>query len=150
MDIFSKMQQELDEEVETIISEKFVVYKNPSTVELNKLLRDDGADIRIIASERTKSVYVFNGEQLHFQACRLISEFHPILSLIGTEEQPAYIFTASGVIENGKITLTSSDILSWSRFDDTIRRSIKMKDWSFMDKYLNKPVKAFLKNLKVN
>ena len=150
MDIFSKMQQELNKEVETIIKEKFAVYKNPSTLELNKLLRDDGPSVRIIASERTKSFYVFNAEQLHFQACRLISEFQPILKLIATEEQPAYIFTATGEIENGKITLISSDILSWSRFDDTIRRSIKMKDWSFMDKYLNSPVKAFLKKLKVN
>ena len=116
------------------------ILMNPGPVELNKLVRKMGKDVRIIASEKTKNVYVFNSDSLHFQACRMIEEFQPILKFI----------TASGEVEDGKITLTDSDVLRWNKFNSDTRREImKSRDWSFVNKYLNNDIKIFLKHLKI-
>lgn len=138
------------EELETLINEEEPVYKNPSQLELNKLLRMYGEDVRIIANEKTKSFYVFNSNNLHYTVTKKLPEFDDIQKLMATSAQPPYILTATGVIENGKITLTSSDILKWKKYDSIMRIQVKLRDWSFCNKYLNNTVKDFLKKIKVN
>ena len=80
----------------------------------------------------------------------MIPELEDVLKFIATPEQPSFILTASGKIENGKITLHSSDILSWSKFDPDIRKQIKQRNWSYCNKYLNNDANSFIKHLKVN
>lgn len=138
------------EEIESYLDEDIPIYKNPSAVELNKLLRTCGSEVRFTANERTKSFFVFPGSYLHFQATRKIAEFSEIQALMATQEQPSYIFTGTGRIENSKITIIDSDVLKWSKYDPMNRKSVKLRDWGFCDKYLNKPIKDFLKKLKVN
>jgi len=137
------------EEIETFINEDEPVYRNPSMTELNKLLRIYGTNVRIIANDRSKSFYVFSSSNLHYTVTKKISEFDGIQKLMATAEQPSYILTASGIIEDGKITLTDSDILKWSQFNKDIRKQIKQRDWTFCNKYLNNTVKDFLKKIKV-
>lgn len=139
-----------NEELETFINEEEPVYKNPSQLELNKLLRAYGEDVRIIANEKTKSFYVFNANNLHYTVTKKIPEFNDIQQLMATSAQPPYILTATGVIKDGKITLTGSDILRWSKYDSITRVQIKLRNWSFCDKYLNNTVKDFLKKIKVD
>lgn len=142
--------EKIIEEIETYIDEDTPVYKNPSSIELNKLLKTCGPIVRITANERTKNIYVFPSSFLHFQVTKRISEFSKIQGLMATQEQPSYIFTATGEIENSKITLKSSDIYSWSKYNANLRKEIKLRDWSFCDKFLNNSIKDFLKKLKIN
>lgn len=107
-------------------------------------------NVRVIASERTSNFYVFDASVLHFQACKKIPEFESVLHLIATPEQPSYILTATGEVDFGRITLKSSDLLNWSKFNPQIRKEImKYRNWSFCDKYLTEPVKDFLKTIKI-
>jgi len=138
------------EEVETFMNGEEPVYRNPSFTEINKLLRISGKGVRIIANEKTKSFFVFSQFNLHYIVTKKIGEFQNIQKFMATAEQPSYIFTATGIIEDGKITLTDSDILKWSQFNKDIRKQIKLRDWSFCDKYLNHTVKDFLKKIKVD
>jgi len=142
--------EKIIEEIETYADEDTPVYKNPSSIELNKLLRTHGSGVRITANEKTKNFYVFPSSFLHFQVTKKISEFFEIQSLMATQQQPSYIFTATGEIENSKITLKSSDIYSWSKYDPDLRKSIKLRNWNFCDKFLNNSIKDFIKKLKVN
>lgn len=139
----------ISEEVETFINEEEPVYRNPSSTEINKLLRLQGEDVRIIANERTKSFYIFNANNLHYTVTKKIAEFADIQKFMATAAQPPYILTATGIIENGKITLIDSDILKWNKYGPLMRAQIKLRDWSFCDKYLNHTVKDFLKKIKI-
>ena len=139
-----------NEEIETLVNGEEPVYRNPSSTEINKLLRISGEGVRIIANERTKSFFVFSQFNLHYMVTKKIGEFQDIQQFMATAAQPSYILTATGIIENGKITLTDSDILKWSKYNSLIRAQIKMRNWSFCDKYLNHTVKDFLKKIKVN
>lgn len=141
--------EKVNEEIFSLVKDE-PIYQNPSSTDLNKMARDFGTEVRIITSERSKNFYVFPSRHLHFEVCRMIPEFEEILKFIATPEQPSFIFTASGTIENGKITLHSSDILSWSKFDPDIRKQIKQRNWSYCNKYLNNDANKFIKHIKEN
>lgn len=149
MNFIEKMIKELTEDIAAKLKNDNMVFKNPTKKDLNELYLKSGKNVRFIANERTKNFYVFTSELLHFQACRDIPEFEPILQYIATPEQPSFLFTGTGIIEMAKITITQSDIIQNKLFSPQIRKEIKMRDWSFANQWLNTSIKDFMRHIKL-